>query len=91
MVGFYRKVCLGKQKGWKPIKPVRCLSSSTVDDEINQVKESWKTKNMPDVFTTEPGYILFTPLWICRICQIQVVESFLEIESTFKYRTSGDS
>jgi hypothetical protein len=36
MVGFYRKVCLGKQKGWKPIKPVRCLSSSTVDDEINQ-------------------------------------------------------
>ena len=37
MIGFYRKVCLGKQKGWKPIKPVRCLSESAVDEEINNV------------------------------------------------------
>ena len=37
MVGFYRKVCLGKQKGWKPVKPVQCLSSTAVDEEINQV------------------------------------------------------
>lgn len=35
MIGFYRKVCLGKQKGWKPIKPVRCMSESAVDEEIN--------------------------------------------------------
>ena len=37
MIGFYRKVCLGKQKGWKPIKPVICRSENEVNDEINQV------------------------------------------------------
>ena len=37
MIGFYRKVCLGKQKGWKPIKPVLCKSSAEVENEIQQV------------------------------------------------------
>lgn len=36
MIGFYRKVCLGKQKGWKPIKPVLCKSSAEVENEIKQ-------------------------------------------------------
>jgi len=37
MIGFYRKVCLGKQKGWKPIKPVICRSENEVNAEIDQV------------------------------------------------------
>ena len=38
MIGFHRKVCLGKKNGWKPIKPVQCVSSKAIDEEINQVR-----------------------------------------------------
>ena len=31
MVGFHRKVCLGKKGGWKPSKPLLCKGDDSIE------------------------------------------------------------
>ena len=44
MVGFKRKVCLGKKGGWKPSKPLLCKGSD--DIELALVDQVKKIKNL---------------------------------------------